>query len=141
MRLSIRAIVAALVLLGSVLLAPAASATPSRGVTAKLLAQHTVGDTDYVLREITIAPGGTTGWHRHLGTLYGVVRGGVLSHFDADCASDGVYKRGQAIVERPDYVHVGRNLGTEPLILEVLYVLPHGAPLAVDEANPGCEFE
>src|SRR5438552_7155430 len=29
-----------------------------------------------------------------------------------------------------DQVHIGRNLGTTPLVLEVLYVLPAGSPLS-----------
>ncbi|SPL95890.1 unnamed protein product [[Actinomadura] parvosata subsp. kistnae] len=121
----------------------AASATPATGVSATVLYQRTVGDQDYILREITIEPGGSTGWHYHDGTLYGVVRQGTLSHFDATCASDGVYRKGQAIVEPSgaDQVHIGQNRGDRPVILEVLYVLPHGAPFSVDAPNPGCDFE
>lgn len=39
---------------------------------------------DYIFREITIAPGGSTGWHSHDGQLFGVVREGVLMHYRAD---------------------------------------------------------
>jgi hypothetical protein len=38
-----------------------ANATPSRGVTATIIAQWSAGDTDYVLREITVQPDGSTG--------------------------------------------------------------------------------
>ena len=41
----------------------------------------------------------------------------------------------------PEYVHIGRNLGTTPLVLDVLYVLPHGSPFAEDAPNPGCDFQ
>jgi hypothetical protein len=37
-------------------------------------------------------------------------------------------------------VHIGRNLGTTPVILEVIYINPAGKPLAQDAANPGCRF-
>jgi hypothetical protein len=40
-------------------------------------------------------------------------------------------------------VHIGRNLGDVPVVLDVLYVLhvlPHGAPLSEDAADPGCDF-
>jgi quercetin dioxygenase-like cupin family protein len=53
-----------------------------------------VGDQDYILREITVEPGGSTGWHHHDGTLYGVIRKGTLSHFGSTCGSDGVYQAG-----------------------------------------------
>ncbi|WP_416966588.1 cupin domain-containing protein [Streptomyces sp. 4F14] len=120
----------------------AAHATPpGPGVTAKLLAQRTVGDKDYVLRELTIPPGQATGWHYHDGMVYGFVEAGTLSHFDATCESDGVYQKGQVIQEGPNYVHIGRNLGDTPLVLKALYVLPHGAPFSEDAPNPGCDFE
>jgi oxalate decarboxylase/phosphoglucose isomerase-like protein (cupin superfamily) len=41
----------------------------------------------------------------------------------------------------PGNVHIGRNLGDVPLVLTVLYVLPHGAPFSQDAPNPGCSFE
>ncbi|WP_326566905.1 cupin domain-containing protein [Amycolatopsis rhabdoformis] len=131
------------------LFAPAvASATPARGVTATVLSQWTAGHTDYVLRKITIAPGssdspGTTGWHTHEGNLYGRVLEGTLTHYKSDCSVDGVYHQGDSIMEPAgaDHVHEGRNEGTTPMVLEVLYVLPHGAPLADDAPNPGCSFD
>ncbi|ONF73013.1 cupin domain-containing protein [Amycolatopsis keratiniphila] len=125
-------------------LAPAtANATPGRGVSAVTLFDHVVGGTQYVLKEITLAPGGSTGWHFHPGAVSGVVERGVLSHHDATCASDGVYHAGQAITEEsgPGYVHIGRNLGTEPVVLEVLYRVPAGQALAVDVPDPGCSFD
>ncbi|MGW0209408.1 cupin domain-containing protein [Streptomyces sp. NPDC003233] len=120
-----------------------AHATPAGpGVTAKVIARTTVGDRDYVLRKITIPPGQGTGWHYHDGTLYGYVEQGTLSHFDATCASDGVYPSGSSIREPAGagHVHIGENRGTTDVVLEVLYVLPHGAPFSEDAPNPGCAF-
>lgn len=130
---------AALMALG---FAPAtASGTPSEGVTGEILAQTTIGGHDYVLRRITIAPGGTTGWHFHDGMLYGLVTEGTLTHYKSDCTIDGVYGTGGTIVEPsgPGYVHRGRNLGATPMVLHVLYVDPAGSPLAEDAAAPACE--
>lgn len=125
------------------LLPSAADATPGSGVTGTILSQTTIGRTDYVLREITIQPGGTTGWHFHDGTLYAFVKAGTLTHSDHDCKTDGVYRAGAAFTEPSgaDHVHVGRNLGAKPIVLEVLYVLPHGKPLSEDAPNPGCSFQ
>ncbi|MDH6679686.1 quercetin dioxygenase-like cupin family protein [Rhodococcus sp. LBL1] len=122
-------------------LAPAtASATPSEGVTGEILAQATVGGRDYVLRRITIAPGGTTGWHFHDGMLYGIVTQGSLTHYRSDCTIDGVYNAGGTIVEPSGhgYVHMGRNLRPTPMVLQVLYVDPAESPLAEDAPAPGC---
>ena len=134
---------AVLAAFSTIALSPVAQATPSTGVTGNILARTTIGDHDYILREITIEPGGTTGWHFHDGTLYAAVRSGTLSHYDASCEPDGIREPGAVFVEPGGrgYVHVGRNLGTQPLVLEVLYVLPVGSPLSEDIANPGCGFE
>jgi hypothetical protein len=40
-----------------------------------------------------------------------------------------------------DHVHIGRNLGDTPVVLDVLYVLPHGSALPEDAPNPGCDFQ
>jgi quercetin dioxygenase-like cupin family protein len=144
MRNSARIAVAGSVIAGLSLVASSAGATPpGPGVTGTTLSQQTVDTTDYILREITIPAGQSTGWHYHDGTLYGFVKQGTLSHFDATCKSDGVYAQGSAIVEQPgsDHVHIGRNLGTAPVVLDVLYVLPHGSPLSEDAPNPGCDFQ
>jgi quercetin dioxygenase-like cupin family protein len=119
-----------------------ASATPPRDVDGNVVWQTTDAGTDYIFREITIAPGGSTGWHSHPGRLFGTVKDGVLLHNRADCSVDGVYITGQSVVEKggPDYVHIGRNIGPTPLVLDILYVNPAGAPLSVDAPDPGCGF-
>jgi quercetin dioxygenase-like cupin family protein len=127
-------------ILGAVMVPTMAQATPSSGVSARIIYQVTAGHTDFVLREITIQPGGSTGWHWHDGTLFGRVEAGTLTHTDADCTTVATYRAGQGIVEPSGAgnVHIGRNLGPTPLVLEVLYVNPAGAPLAEDAADPGC---
>lgn len=121
-----------------------ASATPAGpGVTGTIISKTTIGSKDYILRRITLPPGQSTGWHYHDGTLLGYVEQGTLSHFDASCSSDGVYKKGSFIKEPAgaDHVHIGRNLGDVPVVLDVLYTLPHDAPLSEDAPNPGCDFQ
>lgn len=117
-----------------------AAATPGEGVEAVTLSESSVDGQDYVARLITIAPGGTTGWHFHPGEVFGVVRAGTLTHYAGDCSVDGVYGVGAPISERsgPGYVHAGRNEGPDPLVMWVLYVDPPGTPLAVDAPDPGC---
>jgi mannose-6-phosphate isomerase-like protein (cupin superfamily) len=117
-----------------------ATATPGDGVAAVVLSQSTYQGKDYITKELTIAPGGSTGWHYHPGQVFGVVREGTLTHYKGDCSVDGVFPAGAPITEAsgPGYIHLGRNEGTTPLVLWVLYIDPAGAPLAVDAPDPGC---
>jgi quercetin dioxygenase-like cupin family protein len=120
-----------------------AAATPGTDVAAETLSQATVNGHDYITRQITIQPGGSTGWHWHAGQVYGVIREGTLTHYAADCAVDGVFAAGSPITEATgqNHVHLGRNLGPDPLVMWVNYVEPAGGPLATDAPNPGCDFE
>jgi quercetin dioxygenase-like cupin family protein len=92
---------------------------------------------NFVVRDTTIAPGGRIGWHWHRGTVIAVIKQGFLSHYRDDCTVDAVYGPGDSYVEAsgPDHVHDGRNLGTTPVVLEVMYIIPAGTPLA-DASKP-----
>jgi quercetin dioxygenase-like cupin family protein len=126
---------------GAVLTPAAAQATPSSGVSATVIFTATYGGTVYTLREVTIQPGGSTGWHYHDGTLYGEVKSGKLTHLASDCTSVETYRAGETLIEPPGAanVHLGRNLGRRPVVLNVLYVLPVGSPFSEDAADPGCD--
>lgn len=122
--------------------APAAVATPSVGVEAVTISEATVDGVEYITREITIAPGGSTGWHYHDGQVFGVIREGTLTHDTANCTVDGIYPPGAPISEAsgPGHVHIGRNLGPDPLVMVVVYIQPPGTPLSEDAPDPGCGF-
>src|SRR5688572_18595975 len=71
------------------------SATPGTGVSTATLARGTSPDgivvssrekTDVAVLEITIAPGGSTGWHYHNGELIAVVKSGTLTRTLHDCS-------------------------------------------------------
>ena len=128
---------------GTALVPSVASATPASGVTGVIIRQVTVGDKDYILRQITIQPGGSTGWHFHDGTLYAIVERGTLTHTESDCVTTDSYSKGAYFVEESGAgkVHIGRNLGSAPVVLDVLYVDPAGSPLAESVPNPGCRFQ
>lgn len=138
-----RATFAALLTAGVVLMPEAAHATPPSGVSGVIISKTTIGGKDYIVREITVQPGGSTGWHWHDGTLYAYVAQGTLTHTDSDCTTSNVYSRGDVFVEPSGAgnVHIGRNLGTTPLVLDVLYVDPAGSPLSEDAPNPGCSSQ
>jgi quercetin dioxygenase-like cupin family protein len=117
-------------------------ATPASGVNSNTLNQSSQDGRDFIIRESTIDPGGSTGWHFHDGTLLLAIKQGTVTHNAANCSVDGIYKPGDTFTEPagPEHVHIGRNLGATPVILEVIYVLPAGKPLEEDAPNPGCPF-
>jgi len=124
-------------------LAVPAAATPPAGTSATVLSKNTVDGKDYIVDEITIEPGGSTGWHTHRGTVYGIVVAGTLTRNAGDCSVEGTSNPGDPITDPTgvDHVHIGRNLGTTPVVLEVTYVDPEGTPTADGAPNPGCDFE
>jgi quercetin dioxygenase-like cupin family protein len=126
-----------------------ASATPSSGVSATTIATADLpagllpfisGPGEATARRITIAPGGTTGWHFHDGRIVGIVESGTLTHPGSDC-KPVVYRAGQLIVEPEgkNNTHRGQNLTTEPVVLDVVYLLPKGAPFFEDAPAPPCD--
>lgn len=98
------------------------------------------GTTEVTMHEITIAPGGSTGWHYHDGQLIAVVKSGVLTHTRQDCSTE-VTSAGAAFVEQagPNHAHNGRNLGAEPVVLLVTFVLPAGQPPSQESLEPRCD--
>ena len=120
-----------------------ANATPPVDVTGTIIAKATVGGKDYILREITLQPGASTGWHWHDGTLYALVKKGTLTHTESNCTTTQTYRTGSTFIEPSgaNHVHIGRNLASTPLVLEVVYVDPAGSPLSEDAPNPGCGFQ
>jgi quercetin dioxygenase-like cupin family protein len=133
------ALAAAAIAPASMLGSATAFATSPVNIEAVTISQATVTGIDYITREITIQPGGSTGWHYHDGRVFGVVRSGTLTRTMADC-SDVVSPAGSAVTEDsgPDHVHIGRNLGPDPVVLWVDYIEPAGSPLSVDVPDPGC---
>ena len=135
----------ALVVMGnlaaSTALSATASATPPENADVAVISQSTVDGVDYITRQITIQPGGSTGWHYHQGRVFGVVREGTLTRTMSDC-SVIASPTGSAVTEEsgPDHVHIGRNVGPDPLVLWIDYIQPAGAPLAVDVPDPGCSL-
>ncbi|AYV27196.1 Cupin domain protein [Streptomyces sp. ADI95-16] len=89
-------------------------------------------------REIVIAPGGCTGWHYHRVQLIAVVRSGTLTRILYDDSVE-VHRAGTSFIEPPGarHVHLGRNLGSEPVVLYVTCeALPEGAAFSIPAQGP-----
>lgn len=135
--------------MGALAVVPSAAvATPGSGVSGTILAQGTSdgtmkitakGRTDVVVRTITVAPGGSTGWHHHAGQLIAVVQSGTLTRTLDDCSVE-VTPAGKSFIEPSGarHRHIGRNLGTVPVVLYVTYLLPAGSALSDDSEAPPC---
>ena len=133
------ALVATAIVPASTVLSAPALATPGVGIDAVIISQSTVNGVDYITKEITIQPGGSTGWHYHDGRVFGVIKEGTLTRTMGDC-SVVASPEGSAVTEDsgPQHAHIGRNLGPGPLVMWVDYIQPAGTPLAVDVPDPGC---
>ena len=140
-------------------------ATPPAGLTNVLLARGTdqshgtlplQSGTDIVMSQITVLPGGSSGWHSHPGGAIIVVEQGTLtvyhpggdgSHGDGSSQGDGShgrgcvttpYSAGQAFIERPGEVDQVINTGTTPYVLFVTFPgVPLGGSARIDQPDPG----
>jgi quercetin dioxygenase-like cupin family protein len=132
-----------------------AFATPGVGATGTTLGRgeafekvKTRGNQPYdvVVQQLTIAPGGHTGWHTHPGIAVAVVTAGELTIYDGDDASctAQVYGAGDVYVDHGyGHVHIGRNEGAVALEIVVTYLdVDPGGPVRIDiPVAPGnCAF-
>jgi quercetin dioxygenase-like cupin family protein len=97
--------------------------------------------TDVAIVRATIAPGGFTGWHGHIGPSLVVVKSGTLTlqmEHQGQCMKTD-YGAGKSFVHQED-PHNFVNPGPEPVEFYVAYFVPEGAnPLLVDApASPAC---
>jgi quercetin dioxygenase-like cupin family protein len=127
----------------------AAHATPPSGLVNIPLARGTnvsngtiplqVG-TDIAMAQITVDPGGFSGWHSHPGGAIIVVKQGSLTVYrsvGSQCETT-TYGAGQAFIERPGEVDQVVNTGSIPYILYVTFPrVPQGVPARTDEPDPG----
>jgi quercetin dioxygenase-like cupin family protein len=98
----------------------------------------TACDTAY--QQLTIPPGGYTGWHTHPGPTFVAVAGGegTLYHGMSGCPATK-YATGAGFMQPSTEVHNMRNEGTTPLVLWAFYALPPGtatAAIRVDQPQP-----
>jgi quercetin dioxygenase-like cupin family protein len=82
---------------------------------------------DTVVQQVTINPGGHTGWHTHPGpTFVAVAEGeGTLYHDASGCPGHKFGAKSGFFQPSAD-VHLLRNEGSTPLVIYAFYVLPPG---------------
>ena len=95
---------------------------------------------EIAFQQLTIAPGGHTGWHTHPGpTFVAVAQGeGTLYHGMTGCPSHK-YGAGSGFFQPSTEVHNFRNEGSSELVVYGLYLLPPGTPntgIRIDQPQP-----
>ena len=125
------------------------AATPPSGLTNVPLARGTdlsngtipfQAGTDIVIAQITVLPGGSSGWHSHPGGAVVVVKAGNLTVYrSVGSVCDATdYIGGQAFIERPGEVDDVVNTGTMPYVLYVTFPrVPTNGNARIDEPDPG----
>jgi len=138
-----------LVGLGAAAYGGIALATPPSSLVNILLARGTDASegtlpiqmgTDVVMSQITVEPGGSSGWHSHPGGAIIVVKQGTPTLYRAigsQCRSI-TYSAGDAFIERPGEVDDVLNAGSAPYVLYVTFPrVPPGGSARIDEPDPG----
>lgn len=97
--------------------------------------------TDIVMVQLTVEPGGSSGWHSHPGGAIIVVKQGSITVHAAvgsQCQIE-TYSAGDAFIERPGEVdQVTNNDSTTPYILLVTFPrVPTGGSPRIDQPDPG----
>ncbi len=95
---------------------------------------------DVAFQQLTISPGGHTGWHNHPGpTVVSVAQGeGTLYHDMSGCPAHK-YATGASFFQPSAEIHNFRNEGSVPLVVYAVYYLPAGTPntaIRTDQPQP-----
>jgi quercetin dioxygenase-like cupin family protein len=92
------------------------------------------------MAQITVDPGGSSGWHSHPGGAIVIVKQGTLTVYrsiGSQCHTT-TYSAGQAFIERPGEVDQVVNTGTVPYVLLVTFPrVPQGGSARIDQPDPG----
>jgi quercetin dioxygenase-like cupin family protein len=100
---------------------------------------------DVVVRELTIAPGGSSGWHSHPGPVIVLIVQGTVVNYDASdptCTGTTIVA-GQSYLETPGDVHEVRNEDptTTAVLIATFLDVPVGGMFRLDAAQPtNCRF-
>ena len=96
--------------------------------------------TDVAMAQITVQPGGNSGWHSHPGGAIIVVKEGTLTVYESigNQCEVNTYTAGQAFIERPGEVDQVVNNGASRYVLLVTFPdVPPGQLPRTDVPNPG----
>jgi quercetin dioxygenase-like cupin family protein len=94
-------------------------------------------DTNTIVARFTLGPNSSTGWHTHPGRTLVTVKSGTFTVYHADDCAPHVYEPGDAFVELPTTIHVGRNETADPVELGVVFFrVPIDGSPRIDQPQP-----
>jgi quercetin dioxygenase-like cupin family protein len=94
-------------------------------------------DTNTVVASFTFGPNSSTGWHTHPGRTLVTVKSGTFTVYHAEDCAPMIYEQGDAFVELPSTVHVGRNETNGTVELGVVFFkVPIGGSPRIDQPQP-----
>jgi quercetin dioxygenase-like cupin family protein len=135
-------IIAASLMLGGVALATAptgsiVSTVIGAGSTDATYRFRARPGTNTVVASFTFGANSSTGWHTHPGRTLVTVKSGTFTVYHAEDCEPLVYGPGDAFVELPTTVHVGRNETSQPVELGVVFFrVPIGGNPRIDQPQP-----
>ncbi|GAY08429.1 cupin domain-containing protein [Pseudonocardia sp. N23] len=107
---------------------PTGTADIGRGTLPARIQLSTLGPADVSVRTVELAPGESTGWHRHPGFETTIVNSGEVTVQTAEECAPTRVGAGEAVFVPDAEPHVMRNDGALPAQLVVTQVLAPGAP-------------
>ena len=144
--MSIKHILAVVVVLTGALGAHVALATPPSGDIARTelavgkttqpIYINTEGaDTTFTIQTVTIGPGADSGWHTHPGPEYTIVKSGNVSVQKATACPPVTLGPGDIFFVESGVSHRAINQTDGPVDLYVTYTYPTGHPLRGDQPD------
>jgi len=102
-------------------------------------------DLDVAVQAILFPPGSHSGWHRHPGPVFILVKSGTMTFYDSDDpgCSPIIRSAGQGFLDTGEHAHIARNESGAAAENVVVYFAPLGAALRIDAPdpeNPRCPF-
>ena len=96
--------------------------------------------TNTVVADFTIGANSSTGWHTHPGKTLVTVKSGTFTVYHAKNCAPRVFQPGDAFVELPSTVHIGRNETGGIVELGVVFFgVPIGSSPRIEQPQPeGC---
>lgn len=99
---------------------------------------RTKAQTDLGVDQLTIQPGGYSGWHSHAGPIYVTVKTGAVRWYNGETCSFQTFNAGDSYIEESHQVHLVENAYDGVTTLVAVAPRPHGAPGRLDAPEPAC---
>jgi Cupin domain len=98
---------------------------------------------DIAVQTIDFPIGSQSSWHVHPGPVFISVVEGAMTFYESDDPNcePTVLEKGQGFLDVGEHAHIARNESGAPARNVVVYFVPPGKALRVDQPNPGnCAF-